>query len=56
VICDAEHRADAERFFRDRVQAQNGGPRVLAQALESISLCEAERVARQASVTSFPEK
>jgi alanyl aminopeptidase len=55
-FCDAEHRADAEAFFKERTPKLNGGPRVLAQTLESMALCDAGRAARQASVTTFLKK
>ncbi len=54
--CDAQHRADAEAFFTGRSTKFSGGPRNLAQALERISLCEANKNFNQASVTEFLEK
>jgi cytosol alanyl aminopeptidase len=55
-FCDAEHRADVEAFFKDKIARFNGGPRTLAQTLEGISLCQAQHSARQASVTAFLKK
>ena len=55
-FCDAEHRADAEAFFNEKMTKLNGGPRTLAQTLEGIALCEAQNSARQASVSAFLKK
>lgn len=55
-FCDAEHRADAEAFFKDKAPNFRGGPRSLAQTLESISLCTAQKSARQASVSAVLKK
>jgi hypothetical protein len=54
--CDAQHRADAEAFFTGRSTKYAGGPRNLAQDLERISLCEANKNFNQPSVTEFLEK
>ncbi|HYL78753.1 MAG TPA: M1 family metallopeptidase [Bryobacteraceae bacterium] len=43
AFCDAQHRADVESFFQDKVKNYTGGPRNLAQMLERIDLCIAER-------------
>ena len=51
--CDEQHRADAEGFFKDRVTKIVGGPRNLAQALESIRLCEANKASSEPSVVEF---
>lgn len=55
-FCDAQHRADAEAFFTGRSTKYTGGPRDLAQRLERISLCEANKNANQASVSEFLSK
>jgi alanyl aminopeptidase len=55
-FCDAEHHADTEAFFKDKVGRFVGGPRSLAQTLESISLCQAQLGSRQASVSAFLKK
>jgi alanyl aminopeptidase len=52
-FCDAEHRKDAETFFADRAQKSPGGPRVVAQVLEGMSLCIAQRPAREKNVSAF---
>jgi len=43
AFCDASHRAELESFFADRVKAYTGGPRTLAQTLEGIDQCIADR-------------
>jgi len=49
-FCDAQHRADVEAFFKDRVASAPGGPRNLVQVLEGIDLCAAQRAANAASI------
>jgi cytosol alanyl aminopeptidase len=56
AFCDPEHRADVEAFFKERAAKAPGGPRDLAQTLESMDLCIAMRAAHQSSVTSFLKK
>ncbi|HVH44166.1 MAG TPA: M1 family metallopeptidase, partial [Labilithrix sp.] len=56
AFCDAEHRADVEAFFKDRTIHTTGGPRTLAQSLENMSLCIAQRPSREASVKAFFKK
>ena len=51
--CDAQHRTDVEAFFSGRATKYTGGPRNLAQVLERISLCEANKNDNQASVSEF---
>jgi alanyl aminopeptidase len=51
--CDAQHRADAEAFFKDRVTKTMGGPRNLQQVLEGINICIANKQANEASVVDF---
>jgi alanyl aminopeptidase len=52
-FCDERHRGEVEAFFSPKVQAAAGGPRNLAQALESIDLCIAQRRTQEPSVTAF---
>jgi aminopeptidase N len=52
-FCDAQRRQDVEAFFAPRVQQAAGGPRNLAQALESIDLCIAQRHVQETSVSAF---
>jgi cytosol alanyl aminopeptidase len=51
--CDNQHRADAEAFFTGRATKYAGGPRNLAQTLEVVSLCAANKDANEASVIEF---
>jgi len=55
-FCDAEHRADAEAFFKSRTPALEGGPRTYAQTMEGIDLCIARRTANEPSVRAFLAK
>jgi alanyl aminopeptidase len=55
-FCDAEHRAEVESFFKDKAARSTGGPRQVAQVLERMSLCEAQRDSRRASVAAFLKK
>jgi hypothetical protein len=52
-ICDEAAQQDAEQFFSGRSTKFLGGPRVLAQALESMHLCIAWKAAQTASVEKF---
>ncbi|MDB4994150.1 MAG: pepN1, partial [Myxococcaceae bacterium] len=56
VYCDAGHRARAEAFFGPRAKGVDGAGRRLANALESISLCEAGRKAAASSLEAFLKK
>lgn len=51
-FCSNEKAEEVEAFFRDRVEALEGGPRELAQTLESIRLCAALQAAKTAEVTA----
>ena len=53
--CSAAEAREAEEFFTPRVAKLNGGPRVLAQVLESIHLCEARKTVQQADLVNFLE-
>ncbi|HTB20173.1 MAG TPA: ERAP1-like C-terminal domain-containing protein, partial [Bryobacteraceae bacterium] len=52
-FCDAKHRAELDLFFADRVKDYNGGPRTLAQTLESIDLCVAARKSLAPELAAF---
>ena len=52
-FCDESHREEVERFFAPRVKDAAGGPRNLAQALEHIDLCIAQRRVHEPSVAAF---
>jgi alanyl aminopeptidase len=51
--CDQKARAEVESFFRERSAKAVGGPRVLAQVLEAISLCTHSTAAQRDSVAAF---
>jgi alanyl aminopeptidase len=55
-FCDEAHRADLESFMKDHAAKVTGAPRAVAQALESISLCIAQRDQRKESLSKFLEK
>lgn len=52
-FCDASGRAELAAFFEPRVKEYTGGPRNLAQALESVDLCIARKKAYEASLVGF---
>ena len=55
-FCDEASRADVEAFLKDRAGKVPGAPRVVAQTLESISLCVAKRDAYKESLRAFLKK
>jgi len=55
-LCDEGRRADMEAFFRERIGAFDGGPRILAQTVETINLCAAFKGAQQASLIDFLQR
>ena len=55
-FCDDAHRKEAEEFFKERAAKSPGGPRMVAQALEDMGLCIAERPAREKNVSTFLSK
>jgi aminopeptidase N len=56
ALCDEARKAEAETFFRPRIEKLEGGPRILAQSLEQLSLCAAARKARTPGVVAFLKK
>ena len=52
-FCSNADRAELENFFRDRASKYAGGPRILAQTLERISLCTAFKQKQGASLAEF---
>jgi alanyl aminopeptidase len=52
-FCDQAARDDMEAFFRERSGKYTGGPRILAQALETISLCVDFKNKQQSSLAQF---
>jgi alanyl aminopeptidase len=55
-FCTAHDRADVDAFFKGRVEKLTGAPRNLAQVLERIGLCSAQRDLHAASLASFLKK
>lgn len=52
-FCSEAQRADMESYFREHARKFTGGPRILAQTLERISLCIAFKQKQQASLSAF---
>jgi alanyl aminopeptidase len=52
-FCSPDQRKELEDFFKPRVNEFTGAPRALAQVLEGIDLCIAEKQAEQPEVDSF---
>jgi alanyl aminopeptidase len=52
-LCDDSRKPEIEAFFTPKVEKLDGGPRVMAQALESLSLCSAQRKAEAPGVEAF---
>ena len=53
ALCDDSRREEVKGFFDTRSTKFVGGPRALAQSLESMHLCSTFRVAHTPSVTAF---
>jgi aminopeptidase N len=56
ALCDDTRKAEVEQFFRPRIEKLDGGPRILAQALEQLGLCSAARKARTPGVVAYLKK
>ena len=54
--CDEQHRQDVKAFFDGRSTKYSGGPRNLAQVLETIDLCIAYKKTQQPSLNDFLQK
>ncbi len=54
-VCDESGRQEVERVFDKRVAELVGGPRLLAQSLESMGLCIAQKKAYEPSYRAFFE-
>jgi alanyl aminopeptidase len=54
--CDDRYRDDMEAFFKERASRVEGGPRLLAQALEALEQCVAYRRAEGPGVAAFLSK
>lgn len=51
--CDDAHIGDVESFFTPKIAKLDGGPRNLANSLESMKLCVARRKAQEESLRAF---
>jgi alanyl aminopeptidase len=56
AFCDAKHRAVVERAFDSRAEKTLGGKRELAQTLEVVDLCIANRAVQMPSVSSYLQR
>ncbi len=56
AFCDAKSRAELQAFFTPLVDKYTGAPRALAQVLEGIDLCIANKAAQEPGVAAFLEK
>ncbi len=52
-FCDTESEAELKKFFEPRVSKFTGAPRMLAQTLEGIKACIANKAAQEPSVEEF---
>jgi alanyl aminopeptidase len=55
-LCDASRKAEVEAFLKPKIDPLDGGPRMLAQALEQMALCSANRNARAPGIAAFLKK
>jgi cytosol alanyl aminopeptidase len=53
ALCDDSRKAELEAFFRPKIEKLDGGPRVMDQALEALTLCAAQRKAQTPGVVAF---
>ena len=53
ALCDDTKRPEIEAFFKPRIDKLDGGPRIMAQALEQLDLCSAARKAQTPGVIAF---
>jgi cytosol alanyl aminopeptidase len=52
-FCDAKHRAEVEAAFGPRAEKTLGGKREVAQTLEAVDLCIADRAAQEPSISRY---
>ena len=55
-VCDESRKAELKAFLEPKMKDVDGGARVLAQALEALSLCAAGRAQQMPGVVAFLEK
>ena len=56
AVCDEDKKAEIATAFTERVSKFDGGPHVMAEALESLSLCAAAKKAQTPGVVAFIKK
>ena len=52
-LCDTARKPEIEAFFKARIEAFDGGPRIYQQQLEQLELCDARKRARTPGVEAF---
>jgi len=52
-LCDDTKKAEIEKFFKPRIEKLDGGPKIMAQAVEQLGLCAAARKAQTPGVVAF---
>jgi alanyl aminopeptidase len=52
-LCDKAREPEIEAFFKARIEAFEGGPRIYQQELEQLELCDARKHARTPGVEAF---
>jgi aminopeptidase N len=52
-LCDDARKPEIEAYFKPKLDKLDGGPRMMAQALEAMSLCAAQRKASAPGVEAF---
>jgi cytosol alanyl aminopeptidase len=55
-FCDTQSKQELQSFFEPQVHRFTGAPRTLAQVLEGIDVCIAEKAAQEPSVVAFLQK
>jgi alanyl aminopeptidase len=55
-LCDDGRKPEMAAFFKPRIDKLDGGPRIMAQALEAMSLCAAQRKADAPGVEAFLQR
>jgi hypothetical protein len=53
ALCDDARKPEIQASFAPKIEKLDGGPRVMAQALEAMSLCSAQRKAETPGVEAF---
>jgi hypothetical protein len=56
TFCDQGSEGEYASFFAGRARQYTGGPRLYAQRIESIHVCEARKAAESADIAAFLAK